>query len=67
VAELVNIQPGLVVIKVGDKFKYAAFDNKGFQLMAASLLQKQQERTKKILEQQIELRNNLNVFNSQSV
>jgi hypothetical protein len=66
-AELVNIQSGIVVIKVGDGFKYARFDYKGFELMSASLLQKQHERMQKIMERETELNNNLKLFNSQSV
>jgi hypothetical protein len=66
-AELVNIQPGLLVLKESGGLKYARFYDKGFSLLMASLLEKQLERAKDLLERQTELNNNIKLYNSQSV
>jgi len=65
VAELVNIQPGLVVVREGDSFKYVRFDNSGFRLLGVSLMEKHQEWIKGLLEKQNELSSALSLLNSQ--
>lgn len=66
-AEVVNIQPGLVVTRVQSAIKYERFDHDGFKMLGISLLNKQSERLKTILEQQTALNNDLKLYNSQSI
>ena len=66
-AEVVNIQPGLVVVRKSDGIEYVAFDHDGFKRVGIALVQRQIEKQKEILEKQIGLHNDLKVYNSQSL
>jgi len=65
--EVVNIQPGMVVITVSGEVQYKRFSNEGFTLMGESLLNMQHEQLKKLLEQQTALNNDLKLYGSQSI
>ena len=65
-AEVVNIQMGMVVVRVGEGLCFQRFDADGFKILGAALLQHQAGKMKAILERQKEIAANSTLFNSQS-
>jgi len=65
-AQVVNIQLGLVVVRLDNELQFKAFSNDGFQLLGAALLEQQADKMRQLLENQQRLAANTTLFNSQS-
>lgn len=66
-AQVVNIQLGLVVVRLDNQLQFKKFSNDGFQLLGAELLQAYAKNIKKLIENQQKLASNAELFNSQSL
>jgi uncharacterized membrane protein len=65
-AQIVNIQLGLVVVKMNNKLQFKKFSNAGFQVLGAALIQLQATKMKEVLESQKQFSANATIFNSQT-
>ena len=64
-AVIVNIQLGLVVVRIGDKLELRKFNHEGFKRLGAAFVQHQMKKLQTSLEQQQAFANNVNSFNEQ--
>jgi len=66
-AEVINIQMGMIVVRIGDALRFKKFNVDGFQSLGAALIQHQATKMKALLEKQQSIASNATLFNSQSL